>query len=214
MTDSLQGGQFLQELFKCIVVNRCLLAEKIFLFCIAVTGAVNPDQLGKTLVHEHLSMTFDVAYVEPAKPEELLKTDMPFAMENLGWIRYNPYSHRPNLKLNDVECEEAILKDIARYRAAGGGCIVECTTHGIERKAQFLRQVSQKTGVHIVAGTGYYIAASHDVNLFHEPIEKLMEIMRSEMTTGCNEAPDVRCGFIGEIGCSWPLHSTPIFLTN
>lgn len=175
-------------------------------FFFKVTSLVAPSELGKTMAHEHLSMTFNVAYVEP-KGTDLHKTSLPFSMENLGWIRYNPYSHKPNLQLNDAECEEAIINELKQFKKAGGGCIVECTTHGITRKAQFLHDLSVLTGVKIIAGTGYYVAASQDSQLFTEPIEKLAEVMRNEQLEGCTEAPAVKAGLIGEIGCSYPLHS-------
>jgi len=170
-----------------------------------VTGLVSPSELGQTLVHEHLSMSFDVAYVPPSS-ENAGKSSMPFSMENLGWIRYNPYSHQSNLKLNDKECETAIASELAMYRAAGGGTIVECTTHGIERKANFLRELSESTGVKVITGTGYYVAASHRHEMYEEPIEHLITLMHDEIVDGCKEAPQVRCGIIGELGCSWPLH--------
>jgi len=170
-----------------------------------VTGLVSPSELGQTLVHEHLSMSFDVAYVPPSL-ENTDKTSMPFSMENLGWIRYNPYSHRPNLKLNDKECETAIASELAMYRAAGGGTIVECTSHGIERKANFLRELSEASGVKVITGTGYYVAASHNDIMYQEPIENLVNLMHNEIIDGCKEAPQIRCGIIGELGCSWPLH--------
>ncbi len=168
---------------------------------------MHPSKLGKTMTHEHLSMNFDVAYVPP-KENEAHKAALPFVMENLGWIRYNPFSHQSNLQLNGPECESAILLEMEQYRAAGGGTIVEATTQGITRNAKFLHHVSQSTGVNIIAGTGYYIAASQQASLFSEPVEKLAEVMRSEIIDGCLDAPDIRCGVIGEIGCSWPLHGS------
>jgi phosphotriesterase-related protein len=158
------------------------------------------------MVHEHLSMCFDVAFVKPVEAD-VHKSTMPFSMEALGWIRYNPYSHKPNLQLNDDECEQAIIAEMKHYHSVGGGSVVECTTHGISRKAQFLHNVSLLTGVNIIAGTGYYVAAAQDSKLFMEPVEKLADIMRTEQTEGCLEAPGIRCGLIGEIGCSYPIHS-------
>ena len=40
------------------------------------------------------------------------------------------------------------------YFITGGGCIVENSTFGLNRKTAFLKRLSQETGVHIVAGTG------------------------------------------------------------
>ena len=179
-------------------------------YLIIVSGLVEPCEIGKTLVHEHLSMGFDVAYVQP-RERDASNTNLPFAIENLGWIRHNPYSHHSNLQLNDQGAEDAIMAEMQLYKDLGGGSVVECTTHGIFRKAAFLRDISQRTGVNIIAGTGYYVAASHrDDALFSLPVEKLAEVMRSEIVDGCSEAADVRCGIIGEIGCSWPLHRKKI----
>lgn len=176
------------------------------MFCRKVTGILPPSALGKTMVHEHLSMDFNVAFVKPMDAD-LQKSVMPFSLETLGWIRYNPYSHQPNLQLNDTDSERAIVEEMKHYRAVGGSSIVECTTHGISRKAQFLFDLSILTGVNIIAGTGYYVAAAQDSKLFVEPIEQLAEVMRTEQLEGCMEAREIRCGLIGEIGCSYPLHS-------
>lgn len=174
---------------------------------------MEPVELGKTLVHEHLSMNFEVAYVQPNDQIDVNNINLPFSLENLGWIRYKPYSHRPNLLLNDTDCEEAIEAEMHNYKQLGGGSLVECTTHGIYRNAAFLREISQKTGVNIVAGTGYYVAASHrDEALLGLPIEQLIEVIRNEITDGCAESADVKCGIIGEIGCSWPLHRNLAYL--
>jgi predicted metal-dependent phosphotriesterase family hydrolase len=40
------------------------------------------------------------------------------------------------------------------YKQFGGGAIVENSNHGLPRNAKFLKEVSQRTGVHVIAGTG------------------------------------------------------------
>jgi predicted metal-dependent phosphotriesterase family hydrolase len=40
------------------------------------------------------------------------------------------------------------------YKQFGGGTIVENSSHGLQRNITFLKEVSQKTGVHVIAGTG------------------------------------------------------------
>jgi hypothetical protein len=40
------------------------------------------------------------------------------------------------------------------YKQFGGGAIVENSSHGLPRNVRFLREVSQRTGVHVIAGTG------------------------------------------------------------
>ncbi len=64
------------------------------------------------------------------------------------------YSHEDNLVLNDVLGEDAVTDSVAKFASLGGGCIVENSTAGLNRKTEFCMEVSKKTGVHIVAGTG------------------------------------------------------------
>ena len=56
---------------------------------ISVLGPVNPTDIGVTLTHEHLSMTYDFRYTEPPVGDEN-NVDKPLTMENLGWIRQYP----------------------------------------------------------------------------------------------------------------------------
>jgi len=56
----------------------------------------------------------------------------------------------------------------------------------------------------ICSGSGYYIATSHPPDMAHRTVEELTIDMTSEIVTGV-KGTDVKCGHIGEIGCSWPL---------
>ena len=64
------------------------------------------------------------------------------------------FSHKENLQLCGSEVVEAVKKDLEQYKALGGQGIVECTTHGLQRKAGLLRDLSREIGIHIIAGTG------------------------------------------------------------
>ena len=44
-----------------------------------------------------------------------------------------------------------------QFKAAGGGCLVENSTKGLQRRTAFLKHVSETSGVHVVAGTGFYV---------------------------------------------------------
>lgn len=176
-----------------------------FLLIQIVRGLINPEELGKTMVHEHLSMDFHKAFVNP-KDCESNYSENPFTLENVGWIRYHPYSHHSNLNFNDADTSHAVLEELKHFRKVGGGAIVECTTHGIERNAQFLLDLSLSTGVKIIAGTGYYVASFQQESLTWSE-EQLAQQMYDDICKGCKEAPNVKCGLIGELGCSFPLQS-------
>ena len=64
------------------------------------------------------------------------------------------YSHLDNLNLTNKAGEEAILESLKLFKKAGGDCIVENSTHGMNRNTKFLKKLSEQSGVHIIAGTG------------------------------------------------------------
>ena len=63
-------------------------------------------------------------------------------------------SHKSNIVLNDAVSEASVFNSVKRFKASGGGAIVENSTFGLQRKNSFLKKLSEETGVHVVAGTG------------------------------------------------------------
>ncbi len=59
--------------------------------------------------------------------------------------------------MGDKNWEIGGLESLQAFKAPGGGCIVENSTFGLNRRTSFLKDLSQGTGVHIIAGTGIYI---------------------------------------------------------
>lgn len=115
---------------------------------------MSPGDLGATLTDEHLSVSGECFYTLPALPSELKMSHCPWTLKNVGWIQQWPYSHYNNLTLTDAEGEEAVLQSLIQFKAAGGGCIVENSTIGMNRKTSSLREFSARSGVHIIVGTG------------------------------------------------------------
>ncbi|XP_037693571.1 phosphotriesterase-related protein isoform X2 [Choloepus didactylus] len=166
-----------------------------------VLGPVEPSALGRTLTHEHLAMAFDCCFCPPA-PCHAAASREPIRMDNLFWIQKNPYSHRENLQLSQER--EAVREELLHFRAAGGGAVVENTTAGISRDVRALRWLAEETGVHIVAGAGFYVDATHSPETRALSVEQLTDVLISEILHGA-DGTSIRCGVIGEIGCSWPL---------
>lgn len=69
-----------------------------------------------------------------------------------------------------------------------------------------MKEVSQKTGVHIIAGTGYYIADVQTNSTLNLTKEQMYDYMLNELTVGCSADNEVKAGFIGEVGSVWPIH--------
>ncbi|KAK3876668.1 hypothetical protein Pcinc_002213 [Petrolisthes cinctipes] len=171
-----------------------------------VCGLVEASALGRTMTHEHLYMEFDVFHVPAQRREEKHLETCAFALPNLGWIRQNPYSHKPNLRINSPEVMAAVMSEVGEYKKHGGGAIVDCCNIGLGRNANFLRELSLKHGVNIVAGAGFYLHMTQKKETLSLSVEEMAKNITAEMTVGCVEAPNIKCGAIGEVGCSWPLN--------
>lgn len=166
-----------------------------------VLGPVRPETLGPTLTHEHLLIDFLCMFDPPDDADDRHKAFQPLTIENLGWIRYDPFRNRDNLLRLD---EESAISEVALYQQAGGGTIVDVTTIGIGRSPEALVRIAQTTGLNIVMGAGYYTDAVHPTDMTERSEETLAQEMIADLTTGVGDT-GVRAGIIGELGCSWPL---------
>jgi len=96
---------------------------------------------------------------------------------------------------------------IAQFKAAGGGCLVENSTKGLQRRTAFLKHVSETSGVHVVAGTGFYVDQYREMLGLKgaETVEGMTNHIVQELTVGCVDEPTIQAGFIGEIGITAPM---------
>jgi phosphotriesterase-related protein len=166
-----------------------------------VLGTISPEELGITLAHEHCLVDLLCWFDEPAEASQKELAYQPLSLENFGWVRYNPMNHRDNLRLLD---EEVAIKELQLYARAGGGSVVDCTNVGIGRDPLALARLARATGLNIIMGSGYYCAASHPPDMDSKSEEDIVQEIVHDLTVGVGST-GIRSGFIGEIGCSWPL---------
>ncbi|MBO1080090.1 phosphotriesterase family protein [Roseomonas haemaphysalidis] len=158
-----------------------------------VLGAVPPGALGLVLMHEHLLCDLSPPASRAAPPPEAEIT-----LDNAFDIHWRPGAYAGNHRLHDVALA---TREAARFAAAGGGTIVEVTTAGLCPDPAGLAAISRDSGVHVVMGAGLYTAAYQDAEALARSREAMAHSMIRQLTQG-----PIRCGIIGEIGCSWPLH--------
>ena len=70
---------------------------------LTVNGLIEPNDLGKTICHEHLFIDFRVVYQDPPLKEDNKKSLEKVSLENLGWIRNYWNSNKDNLVLDNYE---------------------------------------------------------------------------------------------------------------
>jgi phosphotriesterase-related protein len=160
-----------------------------------VLGPLAPEALGLVLPHEHILC--DVTPPEVATESGSMMEIVP---ENAHEARY--YWTRPygNHILSD---RRILTSELSRFRAAGGGAVVELTIRGIKPDPQGLFELSEASGVPIIAGTGYYIQAFAGDFISENSVDEMAVTMIRDAAVGF-DGTDIRAGIIGEIGVSDP----------
>lgn len=167
-----------------------------------VCGLVSADSLGIVLPHEHLFIDLRNQFTEFEDPEKRRISHEKLRMGNLGVVRRNPYAIKDNLLLDDLE---VIVAEVNAFKALGGKTIVDCTSIGIHRDQGKLYEVARRTGLHIIAGCGYYTHDTHPADMDQWSAERIADDMVSDLTVGIG-GTDIKAGVIGEIGTSEPIH--------
>jgi phosphotriesterase-related protein len=97
--------------------------------------------------------------------------------------------------------EELAVDEVGRFRAAGGGTLVDCTSEGLGRRPDALRRVSEATGVAIVMGSGHYRRPYLDeARVDASSVNELADGIVRDLNEGVRDT-GIRAGVIGEIGC-------------
>lgn len=164
-----------------------------------VLGPVAPEEIGRTLMHEHVFADLRPFFTMPESSSLLADVDRPVDISLLTRLRRRPLGvTRDNLLLGDAETAVRELRQLVRE---GGSAVVDCTVHGLGRDAEALRRAARDTGLHIVQGTGVYVERSHPAWVEHSTSADLADLFVQELTRGIGDT-GVRAGLIGEIGTS------------
>lgn len=163
-----------------------------------VRGPVPIADLGVVLTHEHLfndvTSWWQRSTLLGIDPDAYAAAPVG---EEIGWeLRQDPFGNLDNCRLDDLE---TCVAEVARFAALGGGTILDATGLGLGRDLRRLREVSERTGVHVVAGTGYYLDAAQPAEVRGLAPEAIAERILADIEEG---EDGIRPGFIGEIGVS------------
>jgi phosphotriesterase-related protein len=165
-----------------------------------VLGAIATEAAGVTLPHEHLLIDFTVMFVEPAAAGDKGRAREPVSLANLGWVRQNFNANLDNLQLLDERVAE---DEIRLFRRAGGQTVVDPTNGSLGRDPLALARIARSTGLNVVMGAGYYVAAAHPPDMDRRTADDLAREIIADVADGVGDT-GVRAGLIGEIGCTWP----------
>lgn len=166
-----------------------------------VCGPISPDDLGLTLVHEHIATDIRGTRWNPDWDSEPTAWDValgPVTPESVSLLRREPYALVQNCELAEPHIAAAELAEAAQ---AGVRTVIDPTCDGIGRYPELLRAISIRSGVQIVMGSGFYLEPSHPTTLRHLGADAIAEHIVSEVTEGVGPLR-IRPGIIGEIGVS------------
>lgn len=107
-----------------------------------------------------------------------------------------------NHLLNDIPLA---VEELASLKQVSGQALVEMTTSDMGRNPEGLVHISEKTGVHIIMGTGWYRQPFYPPEIDKRSTNELAAKMIQELRLGVSgvktrEGTPIRAGIIGEIG--------------
>lgn len=164
-----------------------------------VQGPIGIDELGITLMHEHILNDVRSWWHEPLTEGRRYLADGPVRPQILGELRMDPFANRHNLALDD---EDLAIEELLLFLREGGRTVVDPTCRGIGRDPAALVRVARATDLNIVMGGGYYLEASHPPEVAIMDADAMADQIVREATRGVDGEGSPRIGLIGEIGIS------------
>ena len=160
-----------------------------------VLGAIEPDDLGLTSMHEHVVYDGNIYHERfisqvpqpaPVAPEDKVSLD------NFGCLRHGFIMSRDACSMHD---EEVMIVEMADFKASGGSALVDMSTPGIRSDLPAIRRISEKSGVHVVATTGLYAEDSWPEKYREMTVEEYTKYMLKEIQEGIEDT-DIKPGHI------------------
>ena len=137
-------------------------------YIMTVNGKLGVNEMGKTLMHEHIVTNFDG-------------------------------TANPNQPFEDLEKAIAVILPYLEYlKSLGYKTLVECTPSYIGKNVDLLKELSKRSGIHILTNTGYYAAVDKKYlpeHSYKETAEALAEKWVAEWQEGISNT-GIRPGFI------------------
>jgi phosphotriesterase-related protein len=166
-----------------------------------VRGELDGSEMGVTLPHEHVFIDLSAVLSQPVDPTLGWLVDAKVSMNIIGHLLHHATSCRDNLIIDDPDLA---VKELEMYKNLGGRTVVDVSSRGLAPRPLELRKVSERTGLNIIMGCGYYVARSHPKDMRSRSMGSIADEIIRDIKEGV-DGTDVRAGIIGEIGTSHPV---------
>lgn len=157
-----------------------------------VNGWIEMDAVTAALPHEHILS--DLRPLVDPLDNGIFYDNV--SLQNLGELLRNPYAVLDNAVLDD---KAAALEEMIRLKKAGFNLVADATTADFGRDPVFLKELSEKSGVHIVAGCGCYVDGAVPQETKEKSVSQLYDDIMKDLTEGM-AGTTIKAGMIGEVG--------------
>jgi phosphotriesterase-related protein len=164
-----------------------------------VLGPIPVQNLGITLMHEHILADSSPVWIPPEEPRLREFAFRPVSPSIRADLQLAPHANIDNHVMIDVE---TAVEEVLKFREHGGNSIVECTIEGIGRDPRGLAYVARRTGLNIVMGSGFYTDETHPARIRKMSASDVADEIVRDIVDGV-PGTGVRAGVIGEIGMDW-----------
>ena len=109
-------------------------------------------------------------------------------------ITFPPMRVRTDIdyRLPDVDMA---IEETRLFKEAGGTLIAELTTHGYGRNVEALKEISEKTGVHVISTTGFIMDSLFPNVAFNSSESDLVNLFVNDITKGMDRT-DIKAGWV------------------
>ena len=106
-------------------------------------------------------------------------------------------------KLDDcrLDCKNETIEEFKKLYENGVRNITEVTNIGMGRDVNYIKEVSEKSGINVICATGFYREPFYPEFVYEKNEKELSEIMKNDILKGI-DGTDIKAGIIGEIGSS------------
>lgn len=170
-----------------------------------VNGIIAKESLGITTPHEHALIDISNQYPGDKTPGSV-GYSAKVSPDYYTALIADPYALRDNLILDD---HTTSVNEVSLFAKAGGKTFVDVTPAGVGRDVNFLKALSDRTGLNVVAACGFYTCDAHPARLGTMTTEEIADEMIYELTVGI-DGTHIKAGIIGEIGTSTEIDSEEI----
>ncbi len=164
---------------------------------LTVLGPIAQEELGLTSMHEHIlydGTVYRARFLDllPSQDHLPVKEDDRVSLENI-------YHHRQNCILSwdgvSMHEEDVMLEELIDFKKTGGGAMIDVSVPGLRSNLPAIKQLSQKSGVHVIATTGLYSEDSWPDQFRAMSIKEYEQYMTGEIEVGI-ENTGIKAGHI------------------